>query len=191
MPSHHRYVEDQDYGRDTLTRGTRRDRDGRDTRDREPVIQESRREPIRMDVEPHRISSRMMDTDMGGREPPQRIANAGVPLQDRRVPRSTQALRDREDDVMYDARTSHQTSTRDLQGPRRPAFEADFDDLPATSRPVIDPGRDHDSRPAYNEYFLPGDGIDRNVIQSEICRYLGQDATCKPGDHRDVRLQGF
>ena len=40
--------------------------------------------------------------------------------------------------------------------------------------------------PSYNEYFLPGEGIDREVIQSEICRYLGQDATCKPGAHTDI-----
>jgi hypothetical protein len=32
----------------------------------------------------------------------------------------------------------------------------------------------------YNEYFVPGGGIDREVIQHEICRYLGNDATVRP-----------
>ncbi|GAB1195780.1 hypothetical protein APSETT444_005043 [Aspergillus pseudonomiae] len=27
-----------------------------------------------------------------------------------------------------------------------------------------------------NEYFIPGDGISREVIQADICRYLGNDA---------------
>ena len=31
-----------------------------------------------------------------------------------------------------------------------------------------------------NTYFLPGEGISREVIQADICRYLGPDATCMP-----------
>lgn len=34
-----------------------------------------------------------------------------------------------------------------------------------------------------NEYFIPGDGISREVIQADICRYLGNDALVKPGTH--------
>lgn len=30
-------------------------------------------------------------------------------------------------------------------------------------------------------YFLPGEGIDREVIKTDICRYLGPDALVKPG----------
>ena len=30
-------------------------------------------------------------------------------------------------------------------------------------------------------FFIPGDDIDREVIQSDICRYLDHDATVKPG----------
>jgi hypothetical protein len=32
----------------------------------------------------------------------------------------------------------------------------------------------------YNEYFLPDAGIDWEVLQHEICRYLGNDATVRP-----------
>lgn len=37
-----------------------------------------------------------------------------------------------------------------------------------------------------NEYFVPRDGIDREVISADICRYLGNDALVRPG-HYDVR----
>lgn len=35
-----------------------------------------------------------------------------------------------------------------------------------------------------NEYFLEKDGISREVIQADICRYLGNDALVKPGNHQ-------
>ena len=38
-----------------------------------------------------------------------------------------------------------------------------------------------------NEYFVPRDGIDREVIPADICRYLGNDALVRPGNH-NVRL---
>lgn len=41
-----------------------------------------------------------------------------------------------------------------------------------------------------NEYFIPGDGISREVIQADICRYLGNDALVRPGNH-SVRLLPF
>lgn len=41
------------------------------------------------------------------------------------------------------------------------------------------------------QWFVPGDGIDRHVISADIQRYLGNDATVRPGqgtgDHQ-VRL---
>lgn len=45
-----------------------------------------------------------------------------------------------------------------------------------------------------NEYFVPRDGIDREVITADICRYLGNDALVRPGtyEHPDGRLtQGY
>ena len=42
----------------------------------------------------------------------------------------------------------------------------------------------YDTRPErQNEYFIPGDGISREVIQADICRYLGNDALVRPGNH--------
>ncbi|KAJ6022271.1 hypothetical protein N7540_007775 [Penicillium herquei] len=40
-----------------------------------------------------------------------------------------------------------------------------------------------------NEYFIPGEGISREVIQADICRYLGNDALVRPGSHGG--RQGF
>ncbi|KFA75384.1 hypothetical protein S40288_02016 [Stachybotrys chartarum IBT 40288] len=34
-----------------------------------------------------------------------------------------------------------------------------------------------------NEYFVPRDGIDREVISADICRYLGNDALVRPGHY--------
>lgn len=36
----------------------------------------------------------------------------------------------------------------------------------------------HERQP---EYFIPGEGISREVIQADICRYLGNDAVVRPG----------
>lgn len=35
-----------------------------------------------------------------------------------------------------------------------------------------------------NEYFIDQDGISREVIQADICRYLGRDALVRPGTHQ-------
>jgi len=37
--------------------------------------------------------------------------------------------------------------------------------------------------PRTNEYFVPKDGIDREVITADICRYLGNDALVRPGKY--------
>ena len=34
-----------------------------------------------------------------------------------------------------------------------------------------------------NEYFVDGEGIHRDVMQRDICRYLGAEATCRPGSY--------
>jgi D-serine deaminase-like pyridoxal phosphate-dependent protein len=38
-----------------------------------------------------------------------------------------------------------------------------------------------------NEYFVPKDGIDREVITADICRYLGNDALVRPGNYEVSR----
>ncbi|KAJ9155364.1 hypothetical protein NKR23_g1554 [Pleurostoma richardsiae] len=44
-----------------------------------------------------------------------------------------------------------------------------------------------------NEYFVPRDGIDREVITADICRYLGNDALVRPGTYEDKGrvIQGY
>lgn len=43
--------------------------------------------------------------------------------------------------------------------------------------------RSHASSARTNEYFVPKDGIDREVITADICRYLGNDALVRPGTY--------
>jgi hypothetical protein len=37
---------------------------------------------------------------------------------------------------------------------------------------------------ALNEYFLPKDGVDREVITADITRYLGNDDLVRPGTYK-------
>lgn len=40
-------------------------------------------------------------------------------------------------------------------------------------------------KPRMSTFFVPGTGIDREVITTDICRYLGNDALVKPGPYTD------
>jgi hypothetical protein len=51
-------------------------------------------------------------------------------------------------------------------------------------------GRDPSTRVYYNEYFCPGDGIGRSVMQREIRKYLGNDATFRPGTYKVYAIVG-
>ncbi|KAK7946129.1 uncharacterized protein PG986_010450 [Apiospora aurea] len=61
------------------------------------------------------------------------------------------------------------------------------------------PGRSAQPPPAssnrQNEYFVPRDGIDREVITADICRYLGNDALVRPGVYESPQtgqvVQGY
>lgn len=35
-----------------------------------------------------------------------------------------------------------------------------------------------------NQYFVPGDGIAREVISGDICKYLDNDAVVRPGNYQ-------
>lgn len=184
MPTH-RYANEDDYTRERAQRREReRDREIRDPRESRDVRDRDR--GSRMEVDNRALRG---DIRMSG-DPLDRISEA----RDQRANttarienRGGRTVRGQQDDeMMYDIRggqTYGQTTRRE------PSYDEDFSDIPAPVRPVIDPGPRLEKvpRPSYNEYFLPGEGIDREVIQSEICRFLGQDATCKPGLHTDVR----
>lgn len=58
--------------------------------------------------------------------------------------------------------------------PREPVRERD---LPAPS-----------SRAALNEFFVDGEGIHREVMQRELCKFLGPDALSRPGNYNVRRV---
>ena len=77
---------------------------------------------------------------------------------------------------------AHRESTRR----ERERTERDYDGAQRRQPPRGDapaPTR----RQALNEYFVDGDGIDREVLQSEICKFLRPEATSRPGEY-NVRL---
>ena len=82
------------------------------------------------------------------------------------------------------------------QVPARSAYARGADDrdypdpVPSSrSRTAVDTimrddrGRD-EPRATLSEYWCMGEGIEREVLQHEICKFLGQDATCRPGENR-------
>ncbi|KAI9871861.1 MAG: hypothetical protein M1830_002367 [Pleopsidium flavum] len=73
--------------------------------------------------------------------------------------------------------------SRDPRDPRDPRDVRDVRDArdPRDGPDAGDPG------PRRAEYFVPGDGISREVIQADICRYLGPDALIRPMDYNGVR----
>lgn len=46
---------------------------------------------------------------------------------------------------------------------------------PLRDRPRVEAG--------LNEFFVPGEGIHRDVMQREICKYLGPEAYSRPGNY--------
>ncbi|MBE3044035.1 hypothetical protein IMZ48_15985 [Candidatus Bathyarchaeota archaeon] len=54
---------------------------------------------------------------------------------------------------------------------------------PATQPSPMAPPQAQAPNSRQNEYFIPRDGIDREVITSDICRYLGNDALVRPGTY--------
>lgn len=47
-----------------------------------------------------------------------------------------------------------------------------------------DERREEPPKPRMSTFFVPGTGIDREVITTDICRYLGNDALVKPGPYQ-------
>ena len=44
------------------------------------------------------------------------------------------------------------------------------------------------TREAHHQWFIPAEGIDRDVISANIQKYLGPDATVRPGTNEGVRV---
>ena len=88
-----------------------------------------------------------------------------------------------------DDRVRRDDGDRDDYSSSRKRGDADRYPPPRDSR---DPPRENASRlkPNLNEYFIEGQGISREVLQIDICKYLGPEATCKPGIYH-VRIASW
>jgi hypothetical protein len=121
---------------------------------------------------------------------------------ERMEPREQRRLDGRESERMdyaRDGRSDLWTTTRDplsRSGYTYPdrmdrddvPYRAYMDDARERRGPPIDLQSQRREEPSsrYQEYFLPGEDINREVIQYDICRYLGSDATVRPTQHPDV-----
>lgn len=175
-------------------RETREPRENRESRDNRDII--SSRE------------GREIISPRDGREPrdtisprEQREPREGRDVTSTRDPQDTRGTRESRPEPMVepgmDSRLFQRGDPRaDPQGwASRPdammeSRDSPFDN-PRDTRVTRDPRSQRDPRDAYDgdemdmdppgrltSYFLQGNGISREVIQADICRYLGKDATC-------------
>ena len=149
------------------------------------------------------------DTRMGGGRAENRMANTAARME---APRETITVyRDPQTGQLRDARTHEplDSSGRPLRPredyndrmmmdrdepappPRRRERERDPYDSRAPKDDYDDYGRGS-AKSGYNmnEYFVDGSGIEREVIQHDICRYLGNDATVRKYT-KDVRTEAW
>jgi len=121
---------------------------------------------------------------------------------ERMEPREQRRLDGREPeriDYPRDGRSDLWATTRDPPSRTMYAYpdKMERDDVP--SRAYMDDARERRGPPIdlqaqrreepssrYQDYFLPGEDINREVIQYDICRYLGNDATVRPVQYSDV-----
>ena len=78
---------------------------------------------------------------------------------------------------------------REREQGRDQGRDRDRDRLPrGENRDRREPARDRNREPSgLNEFFVDGEGIHRDVMQREICKYLGPEAYSRPGTY-NVRL---
>ena len=81
---------------------------------------------------------------------------------------------------------SRRDNHRDRRDPRDARDPRDLRDVRDARDPRDGPDAG-DPAPRRAEYFVPGEGISREVIQADICRYLGPDALVKPMDYNVCR----
>ena len=139
-----------------------------------------RRVDPRMDLRDPRMDSRIDPRDLGRDTARANTASRIDPIRPDRMGDSRSA-----EPELYKDPTTGQLY-RQVPAARS-AFSRDDDrgyvDPPASrSRTAVDTAmRDRDEPPTLTEYWCPGEGIEREVLQHEICKFLGQNATCRPG----------
>lgn len=89
------------------------------------------------------------------------------------------------------ARAGYPRDDRDYIDPPSSRSRTTMEPPASRSRTAVDvPMRDDrgrdEPRTTLGEYWCPGEGIEREVLQHEICKFLGQDATCRPGQDSRV-----
>ncbi|EXJ62781.1 hypothetical protein A1O7_03220 [Cladophialophora yegresii CBS 114405] len=206
-----RYVEDRDYHRSTTDSRRRADRDPRErvdsTRDRridDRPLDRSRDTHMTdaMDIAIDRRVDPRLDPRMDpridiGRDTARANTASRIdpPRPDRMVDsRSAEPIekyvQDPTTGQLYrqvPARAPYtRGDDRDYIDPPLPRSRTAVDPPASRSRTAVDtPMRDDrirdEPRTALGDYWCPGEGIEREVLQHEICKFLGQDATCRPG----------
>ncbi len=181
-PPHHKSGRDV-YGRDIL--------DPRDSRSTVQYSDSGSRTPVGTTTDPRAAMDSTISRDprdtVYGRDPRAAVESI-VPrdLRDTAYERDTRtpppgATRVPRDLLAYDSRDSISV--------RLPVDRRDVRD----PRSVLDPSRSRD--PANygraSDYFLPAEDINREVITTDICKYLGPDALVRPYVHRDVSFYPF
>lgn len=86
---------------------------------------------------------------------------------------------------------AHRGVDRDREPVREPGRDRDRErDRAVRDRDTRrEPTRDRPREEArLNEFFVPGDGIHRDVMQREICKYLGPEAYSRPGTYNVRRF---
>jgi len=120
---------------------------------------------------------REMTRDRRGRDPRE--------IQRERDPREVQRERDPRE-------IQRERDPREMQRERDPRELRQEQDWQERQRRSIDlQSERREASARYEEYFLPGEGINCEVIKLDICRYLGNDATVRPYEHSDVGCRLF
>ncbi len=192
------YADPRDYQERAevrIARGSREPRDSRDPR----YGRETRDNRDEMDIEKMRPPDRIYLQNT--RDPKQAAESAGVRdiLQDRIDTRDTRyvqeprRMRDERGDPGLLSRAREYEKERHVQEERgypRGDQQNLRNDLVDQGPMRLDNPRDSTLPPTdarVREYFLPGEGISREVIRVDLGLYLGPDTTCRPGVNREVR----
>jgi hypothetical protein len=90
--------------------------------------------------------------------------------------------------VPSDAPGPNAKDPRDMEGRRGDGMVGSSQD-----RGGRDPERERDRRTQqastkFNDYFIPKEGIDREVISEDLCRYLGKEARIRAGNYEVIPL---
>lgn len=126
------------------------------------------------------------DIDMDMDDAPILPRGAGRPVFEQERPRNVDTRMGMGNEDYYGSTTRPGYGEPVMAPPVGAAQRYPRDDQPQRNRPMVDLEPRGPSE-KYNEYFLPREGISHEVIQTEISRFLGNDATVKRHRMQDGR----